>query len=275
MLSQWDCFLKNLGEWHGSFTRMSPQGKEIEDTPTIVTLEGRDHNQAVHQVVRYLPVNQPSRDLVVDYQNLNRTILFFDNGAFSQGSTQWSSYGQFGGEFSLIEGDRRLRMVQLYDGNKLDKVVLIREKSAHSNSPEKPRLKVEQLLGEWQGKATTIYPDWSTPDTYSTHLKIELKHSDLLETQLSFGTRTITSSATIEDSRLLFKQTGLPIQVLLLPDGASCTCPEAIKAGQPFSLEIGWLLQPNYRQRIFRSYDEKGAWVSCTLVTEKKYNSNN
>ncbi|MDJ0549650.1 MAG: DUF3598 family protein, partial [Microcystis sp. M49637_WE12] len=26
MLSQWECLLKNLGQWQGSFTRLSPQG---------------------------------------------------------------------------------------------------------------------------------------------------------------------------------------------------------------------------------------------------------
>ena len=82
MLAQWDCFLKNLGEWHGSFTRFSPQGEQTSDTPTLVTLEGLNDNQNVHQVVRYLPPNEPSRDVVVDYDSLNRSILFFENGAF-------------------------------------------------------------------------------------------------------------------------------------------------------------------------------------------------
>ncbi|NMG18657.1 DUF3598 family protein [Brasilonema bromeliae] len=30
MKSQWDCVLQKLGEWHGSFTRVSPQGKLME-----------------------------------------------------------------------------------------------------------------------------------------------------------------------------------------------------------------------------------------------------
>ena len=270
MLSQWNCFLKNLGEWQGSFTRMSPIGEEVEDTPTIVTLEGRDNNKAVHQVVRYLPDNEPPRDLVLDYTNLNRTILFFENGAFSQGSVQWSPYGQFGGEFGLIEGDRRLRMVQLYDSSKFERIVLIREKSPQSNTPERPPLTVDRLLGEWQGQAVTIYPDFRNPDTYSTHLTIKRTDNNSIEQQLSFGTRTITSSAKIDGSRLLFRESGLPIQILLLPDGASCNCPEEIKSGQPFVLEMGWLLQQNRRQRIIRSYNDQGAWVNCTLVTEEK-----
>ena len=273
MLSQWDSFLKNLGEWQGSFTRLSPQGEEIEDTPTIVILEGRENNQAVHQVVRYLPPDKTSRDVVVDYSktSLNRSILFFENGAFAQGSMQFAPYGTFGGEFGLISGDRRLRMIIFYNGSsKLERVVLIREKLPNSNTPEKPQLTVENLLGEWQGEAITIYPDFRTPDTFKSHLKITKPSSNYLEQTLSFGTRQITSQARIDGSRLLFENSPLKIQILLLPDGASCNCPLEAKLGHNFVLEIGWLLAPNKRQRITRNYNEKGTWTSCTLVTETK-----
>ena len=282
MATQWDYFLQNLGEWHGSFTRFSPQGEEIKDTPTLVTLEGLNDNQNVHQVVRYLPTDEPSRDVVVDYDSLNRSIIFFANGAFSQGSMQLAPYSTFGGEFGLIDnefgdGTRRLRMVELYNASsKLDKVVLIREKLAESNISDRPNLTVEDLLGEWQGEAITMYADLRNPDTFSSNLQLEMT-GDRLKQSLSFGDaassaslRTLSSTAVIEGSRLLFEQSGLTTQVLLLPDGASCTCPLEARSGNNFVLELGWLLKPDLRQRIIRSYNEKGNWVSCTLVTEKK-----
>lgn len=276
MLAQWDCFLKNLGQWHGSFTRFSPQGEETADTPTLVTLEGLNNNQNVHQVVRYLPTDEPSRDVVVDYDSLNRSILFFANGAFSQGSMQWSPYSTFGGEFGLIDnefgdGTRRLRMVELYNSSsQLERVVLIREKLPHSNVPERPTLNVESLIGEWSGQAVTLYADLSQPTEFSTHLAIQQKDSNQLEQSLSFGNHTISSTARIEGSRLLFDNSDFPTQVMLFPDGASCSCPLKVGLGHNFVLEMGWLLQPNIRQRIMRSYNEKGNWVSCSLVTEKK-----
>jgi hypothetical protein len=276
MLSQWDCFLKNLGEWHGSFTRFSPQGEETADTPTLVTLEGLNNNQNVHQVVRYLPPGEPSRDVVVDYDSLNRSIVFFANGAFSQGSMQWGPYSTFGGEFGLIDnefgdGTRRLRMVELYNNtSQLERVVLIREKLPHSNVPERPILTVDSLIGEWKGQAVTLYADLSQPTEFSTHLAIKLKDSNQLEQSLSFANRTISSTAKIEGSILLFDNSDFPTQVMLFPDGASCSCPLKVGLGHNFVLEMGWLLQPNLRQRILRSYNEKGNWVSCTLVTEKK-----
>lgn len=276
MLDQWNCFLKNLGQWHGSFTRFSSQGERISDTPTLTTLEGLNNNKNVHQVVHYLPPDEPARDVVVDYDSINPSILFFENGAFSQGSMQWSPYGTSGGEFNLIDndfgnGDRRLRMVILYNSSsRLDRVVLIREKLPDSNSQERPRLTVASLLGEWQGEAVTIYPNLRKPDTFSTYLQIKQQDSNHIEQSLSFGDRTISSTARINNSKLLFEDSNLPTQILLLPDGASCNCPLEVKLGNNFILEMGWLLQPNLRQRIIRSYNAQGNWVSCTLVTEKK-----
>lgn len=271
MLSQWDCFLKNLGEWQGSFTRFSPQGEQTSQTPTIVTLEGLNDNQNVHQVVRYMPPNEPSREVVVDYDSLSRSIIFFENGAFSQGSMQWSPYSTFGTEFGLIDRSRRLRMVQLYNSSsQLERVVLIREKLPGSNVPERPPSTVADLLGEWQGEAVTLYADLSNPSTFSSHLQIKQKDSSSIEQNLSFGERTISSTAKIEGSRLLFDHSDLPVQIMLLPDGASCNCPLQVKSGHNFVLEMGWLVRPKVRQRIIRSYNEKGNWVSCTLVTEKK-----
>ena len=277
MTAQWNYFLKNLGEWHGSFTRMSPLGEEVVDTPTLVTLEGLNDNQNVHQVVRYLPPDEPSRDVVVDYDSaLNRSIFFFPNGAFSQGSMQWGPYSTFGGEFGLIDNDfgdgtRRLRMVVLFGSTaKLERVVLIREKFLDSNIPERPPLNVDSLLGEWLGEGITMYADLSKTTTFSSHLQVKRKGSDRIEQTLSFNDKSINSVARIEGSRLLFENSELPSQVLLLPDGASCNSPLEIKLGHNFVLEMGWLIKPNIRQRVIRTFNEKGNWVSCSLVTEKK-----
>ncbi len=274
MLSQWDCFLKNLGEWQGSFTRLSPQGEFLGDTPTVISFEGLDNNTLVRQVVRYLPANELPQEKVLEYRSLSRSLLFQETGAFSQGAMQWSPVAEFGAEFGLIDGDRRLRFVLFCDRNgQFDRLTLIREKLAASNTPERPPLTLEQLLGEWQGEATTIYLDWHK-ETYPTHLKLEKLDNQRLQQQLTFGSGSnpyqITSTARIDGSLLNFEQGELPVQVLFLADGSSVTCPPLIKARQPFFLEVGWLLSPTRRQRLIRSYDDKGAWVSLTLVKEEK-----
>ncbi len=103
MLSQWDCFLQNLGEWHGSFTRLSPQGEQLEDTPTVVSLEARENNTLVYQVVRRCYPDKPAEEQEYFVRSLNRSLLFFENGAFSLGSIQWSPFSEFGTELGLIE----------------------------------------------------------------------------------------------------------------------------------------------------------------------------
>ena len=133
------------------------------------------------------------------------------------------------------------------------------------------------MLGEWRGEAVTLYSDLRTPDIYPTHLKLEHHESNRLVQQLTFGTgeslRTITSSAKIDGSILYFDGGAVSTQVLLLPDGASSTCPITIKPGLSFFLEVGWLWQPNQRQRLIRSFNDKGQWVSLTLVREHKVSS--
>lgn len=275
MLSQWECLLQNLGEWQGSFTRFSPQGEQLKDTPTVVSLEGLNDNQTIRQIVRRLPPGEAVDEKVLEYSSLGRNTLFFENGAFSQGSIQWAPFSEFGAELGLIEDTRRLRLVQLFSkDSQLAQLTLIRERLAGTNPPERPALTVEQLLGEWEGEAVTIYPDWRSPDTCPTRLKLHRDDTNRLVQQLTFGTgasvRTISSTAKINGSSLHFDESPLPTQVLLLPDGASSTCPLQVKPGHFFVLEVGWLLQPDQRQRMVRSYSDKGEWISLTLVREQR-----
>jgi len=267
MRSQWDALLKNLGEWQGSFTRLSPQGEIKEDIPSIVSLEGLNNNQTIRQTI-----SLGGNEKVLEYSSLARTVLFFENGAFSQGSIQLGPFSEFGAELGLIYENRRLRLVQLFDKNlQLDKLTLIREHLAGTQPEQRPPLKVDDLLGEWQGEAVTIYPDWRSSQSYPTKMQLELNESGRLRQSLTFGERTITSTATVKDSIIHFDEDPhKQIQVLLLPDGASATSPLKVQLRQPLFLEVGWLIQPNLRQRMIRSYSDKGEWVSLTLVTERR-----
>lgn len=275
MRSQWDCLLQNIGEWQGSFTRFSPRGEQLQDTPTVVSFETLNDHKTMRQTIRRLPPNQPVDEKVLEYSSLGRNILFLENGAFSLGSIQWGPFSEFGAELGLIEGNRRLRLVQMFDRtSQFERLTLIRERLAGTDTPERPPLTVEQLLGEWHGEAVTVYPDFRTSDSYPTVLKIHQENSDRLVQQLTFGAansvRTIASTAKIDGSILSFDQSALPTQVLLLPDGASSNCPLQIKPGHFFILEVGWLLQPNKRQRLVRTYNDKGEWINLTLVSEEK-----
>jgi hypothetical protein len=166
-----------------------------------------------------------------------------------------------------------LRFVQLYntDGY-LSTLTLIREKQLDKNVPERPPLTVDDLLGEWQGEAVTMYPDWRSPDSYSTKMQLHLDGADRLVQKITFGSNAtvISSSASIDGSVLHFNQGASPVQVVLLPDGGSCTLPVKIELRKPIFFDAGWLVEPDLRFRMIRSYNERGEWVSLTLVTERK-----
>jgi Domain of unknown function (DUF3598) len=268
MKSQWERLLLNLGAWEGSFIRFSPQGEMLEDIKSVVSFEGLNNNQTMHQVVR----RQGQEDLVLEYSSLGKNTLLFENGAFSQGSIQLAPFTEFGAELGLIHENRRLRLVQLFDKNgQLDKLTLIPEHLAGTEATASPTVQVNDLLGEWRGEATTISTDLSPPTTIPTTLKLELDDAGRFVQHLSFAQHTITSSATIKGSIIHFD--GDPqkqMQVLLLPYGASATSPLKVNLRQSFILEVGWLIKPNLRQRMVRSYSDKGEWVSLTLVTEEK-----
>ena len=275
MENNWNNFLKNLGEWRGSFTRVSLEGEILDSTPSILTLEGLEENQLVRfRLRRFAQVNydsEPSEDYVQDYRSVGNQIIFFETGAFSKGPFQFAPFSQFGAEYGFVAGDRRLRFVQLYDqdGN-LSSLTLIREFRQGSNAQERPNLTLEQLLGTWEGTAEIVYPDWTPSESLSTRLEIQKINGDRLEQKLSFGQHQITSIARIDENKLIFEDGATPRQILLLPDGTSTNAPLKLELRTSFFVEVGWLVEPNERQRLIRSYNEKGQWVHSTFVRERK-----
>jgi hypothetical protein len=271
--SNWDNFLKNLGEWQGSFTNISPDGQILASTPSILNLEGLEDNKLVRfRVRRYADGSkEPTTDYEEDYRTMGRQNIFFDTGAFSKGTIQIAPFVEFGAEYGFVDADRRLRFVQLFDteGNFI-KLVLIREFRSGSNASERPALTVDQLLGHWVGTAITAYADLRNPETYTTSLEIRQIGSDRLEQQLRFGDRTISSIGRISQNKLHFEEGPNPREILLLPDGGSSNLPLKIKLREPVMVEAGWLVKDDERQRLIRSYNDKGEWVSSTHLIERR-----
>jgi Domain of unknown function (DUF3598) len=275
-MTQWQGLLQNLGTWQGSFTQLSPDGLEIQDTPSEVTLTLSADEQTVDFALKRFPDGTVPQEMMLRFQypGPGPKVPFFESGCFSQGSLQWSAWSSFGNELAMIEGDRRLRLVQLYSqGSDLNSLTLIREVRAGSDAHPSPPLKVDDLIGTWAGEATTLYPDGRLASPVQTCLSVEREGERLSQT-LQFERQTISSSARIEDrcqgSCLTFEDSPQPMQLLCLPGGASSLCPTQIQPNVPFVVEAGWLIEPTYRKRLLRNYCARGEWVSITLVTERK-----
>jgi hypothetical protein len=276
MTTNWENFLKNQGEWRGSFTQVSLAGELLASTPSILNLEpDQDGTLVTFRLRRFGPEGDkgaPTQDYQQEYRSLGRQIIFFDTGAFSKGSLQLPYNSQFGAEYGFVAGDRRCRLVQLFTPQKaFESLTLIREFRSGSSAAERPPLTVDQLLGEWQGKAQTIQADWYVPEPVTTHLAIRQVDDHQIQQTLSFGDQRLTSTARIEGRTLIFDGgDGHPRQITLLPDGASSNIPLTLKQGTPFFVEAGWLVSANERQRLIRHYDEKGTWTGATHVIEHR-----
>jgi hypothetical protein len=272
MENQWKNFLKNLGEWQGSFTTVSLKGELLESTPSILTLEGLENDQLVRLRLRRFGGGydtSPTSDFTQDYRTLGRQIVFFETGAFSKGSIQLAPYSEFGAEYGFVTENRRLRFVQLYDnqGN-LSNPVFIREFRAGADAIESPPLTVDQLLGQWQGSAHTAYSDWTPSETFVTRSEFRDLGGGYFQQDLGMGDRTLTSTFHQEGNVLQSKEDSCPRQILLLPDGTSSSTPLQVTHRQPFFVELAWLVQERERQRLIRNYNEKGEWISATHIIE-------
>lgn len=282
MKSQWDCIRENLGTWNGSFTQFSLEGEEIKDTPSILTL-AEQPDESIKLVLTRTPPDGEANEMVRGFSKPGPgpMVPFLDTGAFSQGSNFWSSYSRNGAELALTTPERRLRLVLLYAGlggsSRLSEITLIRETRAGSNAVESAPLTVDQLLGTWEGESLSLFPDGRVVEGIKSNLVMQ-QSGDRLEQSLTFGDasssspsqRTITSTARIDGNRLLFEEGPFPIQVLMLPGGASANAPLDLPSGHAFFLEAGWMTAPGHRQRLMRRYDDKGNWESVTLVQERK-----
>lgn len=267
-MSQWSYLLKNRGIWQGSFTQFSPDGILVKNTPTEVILEGLNQDQTIRLTVNRLDSSQPSH--INEFTALNRNIFLYEEGHFAKGSQQFSPFAIFGAEYGFLDVDRRLRMVQLFDKeSNLEQVTLIREFRKDGQGIERQPLTVEQLEGEWQGEALTLYPDWRNTQPYSTHLSIKREDDRLIQT-LTTPEIKHTSEGIIEGNKITFSKGNQDIRVILLPDGASSTTPLKIIHREPFFVECAWLVQPNQRLRLIRQYDSQGVWLSVTLVKESR-----
>ncbi len=283
MKSQWECVLQNLGEWQGSFTRLSPTGEEIEDTPSLISLTGVDENRlsrgqappTIHlALTRYYPdadgVPQP-QEMAFDFSEPGAGAIFFETGAFSEGSPYLRMGAPGGAEFAFKHADRRLRLIQQFDANgSLFRLTLIRERRVGTQAPERPPLDVAGWLGVWQGEAVTLYPGSTHFDRVPTHQTVVFKDDRTVSRAQTIGSQVTESTLKIATQTDRTRLTNQSTQVILLPDAAYALYPTQIESGVEISIEVGWSIEPNLRQRMIRTYTDRGEWLSLTFITESR-----
>ncbi|WLT39328.1 DUF3598 family protein [Synechocystis sp. B12] len=158
---------------------------------------------------------------------------------------QLAPFSEFGAEFGFVDGDRRMRFVQLYDkGLSLASLTFIREFRRGSDAQERPALKVEQLLGTWQCQVYTGYPDWREPELSTMEISLS-QTGDSVEQRVTVQGQTSVMQGKVMGDQIHFLGPN-PSKVLLLPDGASSCTPIACNWDNPFRGKwAGWCAPTN------------------------------
>ena len=260
MASQWDNFLKNLGEWQGRFTTLSAEGIEGETTPSLLSLEKGEEERLVHFRLRRWAAGQeggePLREVSQEVRSLGKQGVFFESGSFCKGSLQVAPGTPFGAEFGFVAGDRRHRLVQLHSSEGvLESLVLIREQRSGSDAPERPPLSWPELEGSWSGEAATVTADWPEPNREPCRFRLQREGTLRIEA---------VGSGFCEEPGSRGETT------LLLADGGYCLTPPRVSHREAFRVEAGWMPAAGRLDRLIRRYDASGAWHSATWILARR-----
>ena len=240
MSDQWQALLRNAGVWRGWFDTLDQDFKRIEHRPSLLTLEPSPAGVPLNLCLLFWPRNpaadqdpyagEPEKRITQSFWRVDNELGVFGSGSFSRGTLFCSSWTRLYAEFGFLHGDRRHRLVLLWNGSRdFDHPVLIREVRDGSGAQENPALGTEQLLGNWQVQHSVLpLDDPSVPDPPAFNMQLESQDLD---------------------------------GFVWLPDGGAFRAPQQIKLDDPFVIEALWLATPQRLEWMQRCYDANGGWI--------------
>lgn len=235
-LQNWNnfCHYHANSDWHGIWTRYTPNGQEIESFQCVRSFHVSEDGSEINHQNHYTYADGKKETKTFEpYKKPIINCLFLDN-SFSWGSIKVESGSNFGFETGFRYKDRRVSVAINYgDRGSLERITVISEHSSTFASAISHTTK--ELSGSWEGTAKTITPDWIVSSPVAT----------------SFNQLENFS----ED-----------YQVLDLLNGISIACPHKIETEKEFVATIDWLVNPDLLQRGIRKYDASG-FRSFTLET--------
>ncbi len=162
-VGEWELLQRNVGEWRGWFDSMDGSLQRIKSQPSLLMLEPAPSGVPLHLTLllwpegeglsspHQTPAGEPEKRIVQSFVRLDPDMGVFGTGSFSRGTLYRSTWTNLYAEFGFLHGQRRHRLVLLWDGaGQLDRIVLIREFLAGSSAVECPPLEADQLIGDWR-----------------------------------------------------------------------------------------------------------------------------
>ncbi len=227
---------KHLHDWHGLWTRYTPDGKVTESFQSLRSFQGNAEQTEVTHTNRYLYADGRSEEKVWHLQKPALSSIFFKQGSGAFASKQYEPGKFFAAELFLLHENLRCSAIVGYaDGADLTLIANIREDS--QGFPSKYWTTMLDFLteanhsGKWSGTSITMRSD----------LQI------LLPVPCHFEWST--------EGR----------KVIYLPDGVTLLCPENLKRGESFTITANWLVMPTEMQQVSVNYDESGAFSNMNL----------
>ena len=129
--------------------------------PSLLTLEPAASGVPLHLTLllwpegsgspHQTPPGEPEKRIVQSFMRLDPDMGVFGTGSFSRGTLYRSHWTKLYAEFGFLHGQRRHRLVLLWDGSgQLERIVLIREFLVGSSAVERPALQADHLIGDWR-----------------------------------------------------------------------------------------------------------------------------
>ena len=247
MSDQWTRFQRNLGVWQGSFVTFNQQLVLQQVQPSELTLALAPSRSSIELLLLFWPDQQdlpamppsgePVKRICQSFSDLPSELCFFPTGSFCRGSLfiapvrqAWTrTYAEFG----FLCGDRRHRLVLLWDGaGRMDRIVLIREFRSRSGALERPAFELAMLDGDWLLQETRRVSG-KTAD-----------HSTARQDRFRLGTESSSG-------------------LIALPDGGAIRAPLQLGESAELVIEAWWSAGPDRIERITRRYDQHGSWMAA------------
>ncbi|MBW4495661.1 MAG: DUF3598 family protein [Oscillatoria princeps RMCB-10] len=233
----WKNFCDNhLRDWHGIWTRYSPQGEVIESFQSLRSFRSNLEQTEITHTNRYTYADGRTEEKTWKLNKPAIRSVFFEQGAAAFASQELKPGSLFAVELFFRHEELRHSVIAAYDGgDSLKRTLTIREDAtgfpSEYWSAELNLLPERNLTGNWQGTSVTMTPD--------------LNVSPPVPAQLEWP---------VEGNQTVF-----------FPDGISLSCPSEVSLGTPFTLAANWLVTPSYLQQLTIRYDDSGAFSMLTF----------
>jgi hypothetical protein len=289
----WAGYLRNVGVYTGNRAICDGRGTVLADFPTRVDVQHFEDSDGDEFLLWTNMVRTVDGSDQVEEEwsrdELAELGALVADGSFSSGPNTYVGE-RFVIEQCLCDGPLRVRSISAFDWEgRMCGMIASREKRVVEGEGDgageglttiepaawkSPSVLLDYMLGVWNGKGVLI--DRMSGNTRRVTSEVTLTQTDgLAIVQKSglaldgVGTGMRVESRARRDGNVLFFAES-SVQLVLLPGGMSVASPLRVRESQPFVLETSFLMRPDCRKRVVRTYNPDCEWINTVFLFEKR-----